>query len=72
VRSKDGVVACDASGRAAGRGAYLCASEACFTAVQRRDRLSRALKCAVSAEDYERLHLEFEQLIAKKDVAAAE
>ncbi|MDR2035958.1 MAG: YlxR family protein [Coriobacteriales bacterium] len=52
---KDGVVVCDASGRAAGRGAYLCAEEACFELAAKKGRLGRSLKCPLSAEDYQRL-----------------
>ena len=59
VRSKEGKVACDRSGRASGRGAYLCASEECFSAAEKRGRLGAALKCQLSHEDYQHLKKEF-------------
>ena len=54
VRSKDGHVAFDPTGRAAGRGAYVC-SEACFQAARASRKLDRALKASLSADDYERV-----------------
>jgi len=59
VRSKDGVVSCDASGRLAGRGAYLCADEACFIKATKQGRLNRALRCQLSLEDHQRLEEAF-------------
>lgn len=51
VRSSEGAVAVDPTGKAAGRGAYLCREAACWTAALRRGALSRALKTPVGAED---------------------
>jgi len=59
VRNKDGEVLCDASGRLAGRGAYLCANDACFTKAVKQGRLNRALKCQLSLEDHQRLEVAF-------------
>ncbi len=67
VRSKDGAVTCDKSGRLAGRGAYLCANTTCFEAAEKRDRLSRALKCQLSSEDYQQLKREFDALCAERE-----
>ena len=44
VRRADGAVVPDASGKAPGRGAYLCPRLACWKAGLSRARLSRALK----------------------------
>lgn len=52
VRAADGSVSFDPTGRAAGRGAYVCSSE-CFAAVAKSGRLSRALKTKVGTHDYE-------------------
>lgn len=38
-----------------GRSAYLCPCAACLTTVQKKNRLSRALKAPVSGELYDRL-----------------
>jgi len=59
VRGKDGLVVCDASGRLAGRGAYLCASDACFEKAAKQGRLNRALRCQLSLEDHQRLEEAF-------------
>ena len=55
VRAPDGTVAMDATGRKAGRGAYLCSNEACWQEVAKGDRLSHALRGNVSLDDRKRL-----------------
>jgi len=59
VRSKDGKVSCDASGRLAGRGAYLCANESCFAKAAKQGRLSKALRGQISVEDQHELESVF-------------
>jgi predicted RNA-binding protein YlxR (DUF448 family) len=44
VRRADGVVVCDASGGAAGRGAYVCRDAACLERALKGGRLSQALR----------------------------
>jgi predicted RNA-binding protein YlxR (DUF448 family) len=44
VRSPDGTVAYDPTGKAAGRGAYLCGQLACLDTAVRRRSIHRALK----------------------------
>ncbi len=52
VRGPDGHVSLDTTGRAPGRGAYLCTQRACWErALGRADILGRALKVTVPAED---------------------
>lgn len=63
VRSPEGDTHVDASGRANGRGAYLCAQSACFEAALARKRLTSALRVTLSEEDQERLRNEFEATI---------
>jgi predicted RNA-binding protein YlxR (DUF448 family) len=50
VRSPDGLVSLDPSGRAPGRGAYLHATQECFDLARRRKALDRALGAAVPPE----------------------
>ncbi len=64
VRSPEGHVALDASGKAPGRGAYLCLDEACFAKAQAKRLLDARLRVRVGAEDYKRLEQEFRDLIA--------
>ncbi len=52
VRAADGHVVLDATGRLAGRGAYLCVQTECWElALGRADGLARALRTTVTAED---------------------
>ena len=50
VRSPDGSIHFDPSGRANGRGAYVCSDEACITGAVARGGLHRALEGDVPAE----------------------
>jgi len=59
VRSKEGEVSCDTSGRLPGRGAYLCADEACLTKAMKQGKLNKALRCQLSIEDRQRLEESF-------------
>ena len=44
VRTPDGTVAIDSSGRLAGRGAYVCRDAACLDKAMTKGALSRALR----------------------------
>ena len=54
VRTPEGAVAFDATGRAPGRGAYVCSAE-CFVAACKRNKLDRALKATLGSDDYDRI-----------------
>ncbi len=62
VRASDGVARFDATGKAAGRGAYVC-SEACFEKAAATKRLDRALRMSLVAEDYERIASEMKEAV---------
>ena len=53
VRTPEGAVAFDATGRAPGRGAYVCSAE-CLSAL-RKGRLERALKTKLDQQEYGRI-----------------
>ena len=57
VRSSDGSVFFDKTGRAAGRGAYVCSIE-CLNNAVKKQKFNRALKTKVSQEEYGRLSAE--------------
>lgn len=61
VRTPDGEVVLDSTGKKAGRGAYLCNSEDCFTKAVKGKRLERALQHAVDPQVYEQLRTGFEK-----------
>lgn len=44
VRDPEGIVRLDLSGKANGRGAYLCANDVCIASAQKRQSLNRSLK----------------------------
>jgi hypothetical protein len=51
VRTLDGHVQLDASGKKAGRGAYLCAKLSCWENALKRKRLESEFEIAISGED---------------------
>lgn len=55
VRTPEGAVAVDESGKRNGRGAYVCAQRACWDEALKKDRLARALRATVSPQDAEGL-----------------
>ncbi|HYK95950.1 MAG TPA: YlxR family protein [Candidatus Dormibacteraeota bacterium] len=50
VRAPDGTIHLDASGRANGRGAYVCRDEACIAGATGRGGLGRALEITLPAD----------------------
>ncbi|MDR3563758.1 MAG: YlxR family protein [Negativicutes bacterium] len=55
VRTPDGDIVLDTTGKKAGRGAYLCNSDDCLTKAVKGKRLERALQHAVAPEVFEQL-----------------
>lgn len=55
VRSPEGVVSIDLSGKANGRGAYLFKSLEAVELAQKKGALARALECSVDTSVYEEL-----------------
>ncbi|HEY8172699.1 MAG TPA: YlxR family protein [Dehalococcoidia bacterium] len=51
VRTPEGAVQLDPTGKKNGRGAYVHESRACWDEALKKDRLGRALKVQVTAED---------------------
>lgn len=58
VRSKDGEISVDLTGKKSGRGAYLCRCSKCLELAQKGRRLEKALKCAIPDDIYEFLEKE--------------
>ncbi|MFD1177234.1 RNase P modulator RnpM [Paenibacillus puldeungensis] len=71
VRSPEGVVSIDLTGKKSGRGAYLCGQESCFKLAHKNRALDRALKAPVGPEVYEQLAQDFlaveEEFLASQD-----
>ena len=55
VKSKEGVIEVDLTGKKNGRGAYICKSEECLNKVMKTKRLSKVLEQEIEQDVYERL-----------------
>lgn len=55
VRTPEGEIRLDATGKAAGRGAYLCRSVVCLQKAKKAKRLENALDCPIPEGVYARL-----------------
>lgn len=55
VKGEDGSLIIDESGKANGRGAYLCKDPTCIEKAKKSGRLKTTLKAAVSEDFYEEL-----------------
>ena len=55
VRTPDGKLAMDPKGRAAGRGAYICASAECWRSCLNSNKLEFSLKVKITPEERSRL-----------------
>lgn len=61
IRTPEGEIRLDTTGRANGRGAYLCSDPECLRKAEKRRGLSRALKTEIPQEIYEILAAELER-----------
>jgi predicted RNA-binding protein YlxR (DUF448 family) len=52
VRSPEGSISLDVTGRKNGRGAYLCPEAECLKKARKTRRISRSLKCEIPDEIY--------------------
>ncbi len=60
VRTKDGLVEPDITGKAEGRGAYVCKNAECFLKLRKTKALNRTFKTSVSEETYEKIRPAFD------------
>ena len=60
VRAPSGTVSLDFSGKAQGRGAYICPDPECLKKALRSKSLDRALEVTIPEEVYDRLAMEME------------
>ncbi len=61
VKNKEGEVQLDITGRAHGRGAYICPDPECLAKAEKRKALARALETEITPEIYEKLRAEIEK-----------
>ena len=55
VKSKDGIIEVDESGKKSGRGAYICKSEECLDKAIKSKRLERIFEKEIENELYENI-----------------
>ncbi len=60
VKNKDGEIFIDKTGKANGRGAYICKSKDCFNQLCKQKSLNKAFKCNVPQEVYSKIGEEIE------------
>ncbi len=73
VRSPQGDIQIDLTGKKPGRGAYLCGKTSCFKLAKKSKAFERALKTPVAPEIYDSLEADFikveDEFIANKELA---
>ncbi len=62
VKTSEGEIKFDATGKLNGRGAYICRSLDCLQKAQKTKALSRAFSCEVPTEIFETLQKDFENI----------
>ena len=60
VRTAQGEILVDLTGKKSGRGAYICPKKSCLEKARKAKRLEHAFSCAISPEIYDRLQEEVE------------
>ncbi len=63
VKSPEGEISLDLTGRKPGRGAYICRDADCLKAARKARRLEKAFSCKIPEEIYDRLE---EELLGNK------
>ncbi len=53
VKSPDGEISLDTTGKKSGRGAYLCQNQTCLNQAMKSHRLEKSFSCRISQEVYE-------------------
>ena len=61
VRSKEGEISVDLTGKKPGRGAYICRSVGCLDQAQKARRLERAFSSQISPEIYDTMRGELDE-----------
>lgn len=58
VRTPEGTIVLDATGKKNGRGVYLCRDKKCFTKARKAGRIASHLECEIPEEIYDALERE--------------
>ncbi len=65
LKTADGQICLDATGKKNGRGAYLCLQKECLRKARRNKGLERSFKMSIPEEVYDALDKEFEEIESK-------
>lgn len=58
VKSKEGEISLDLTGKKSGRGAYICKSMDCFTKARKARRFEKEFSCKIDEEIYDAMEKE--------------
>lgn len=58
VKSPEGEISMDLTGKKSGRGAYICRSSECFRLARKARRFEKAFSCQISEEIYDAMEKE--------------
>lgn len=61
VRSPEGEISLDFTGKKSGRGAYICRSLSCLKKARKSRRIDRSLDCTIPDEVYDRMETELSE-----------
>ncbi len=60
VKSKEGEISLDLTGKKPGRGAYICKSAECFSKARKSRRFEKTFSCKIDEELYDAMERELE------------
>lgn len=61
VKSPEGEISIDLTGKKSGRGAYICRSTECFRLARKSRRFEKAFSCQISEEVYDAMEKELSE-----------
>lgn len=61
VRSKEGEISLDLTGKKSGRGAYICKSVECFEKARKARKFERSFSCMISEDIYDSMEGELKE-----------
>ena len=61
VRTKDGEISVDFTGKKSGRGAYICKQLSCLKKARRGGRIDKSLECEIPDHVYDAMERELEE-----------
>jgi len=66
VKTPEGGIEVDITGKKSGRGAYLCSDLACLQKAIKAKKIEKALQCSISEESLERIKRGWENIVTTK------